>query len=119
MAGLNCNTMHTTGKSIVIYRFSCAQGLVEDSALSVVVNAQADALTYQLDGEVKAHHGDDGELGSKPETSTGHHNHITFPCTSCGSASEVAVKLFLLGGALQVSLYCNPLWRTVQSKPGK
>lgn len=30
------------------------------SALSVVVNAQADALTYQLDGEVMAHHGDDG-----------------------------------------------------------
>ena len=30
------------------------------SALIVVVNAQADALTYQLDGEVMAHHGDDG-----------------------------------------------------------
>ena len=29
-------------------------------ALSVVVNAQADALTYQLDGEVMAHHGYDG-----------------------------------------------------------
>ena len=35
-------------------------GLNALSALSVVVNAQADALTYQLDGEVKAHHGDDG-----------------------------------------------------------
>ena len=43
------------------------------SALSVVVNAQADALTYQLDGEVKAHHGDDGELGIMPEISAGHH----------------------------------------------
>lgn len=47
------------------------------NALSVVVNAQADALTYQLDGEVKAHHGDDGELGIMPEISTGHHNPIT------------------------------------------
>lgn len=28
--------------------------------VTFVVNAQADALTYQLDGEVKAHHGDDG-----------------------------------------------------------
>ena len=31
------------------------------------------------------------------------HRQITLPCTSCGSASEVAVKPFLLGGALQVS----------------
>ena len=31
------------------------------------------------------------------------HRQISFPCTSCGSASEVAVKPFLLGGALQVS----------------
>lgn len=38
-----------------------------------MVNAQADALTYQLDGEVKAHHGDDGELGIMPEISAGHH----------------------------------------------
>ena len=43
------------------------------------------------------------ESDLKPEFSTGHHNHITFPCTSCGSASEVAVKPFLPGGALQVS----------------
>jgi hypothetical protein len=43
------------------------------NALSVVVNAQADAQAYQLDGEVKAHHGDDGELGIMPEISTGHH----------------------------------------------
>lgn len=50
----------TTGKSIEIDRRSWAQGLFEVSALSVVVNAQADALTYQLDGEVMAHHGDDG-----------------------------------------------------------
>lgn len=35
-------------------------GLNAPSALSAVVNAQADTLTYQLDGEVKAHHGDDG-----------------------------------------------------------
>lgn len=34
----------TTGKSIEIDRRSCAQGLLEVSALSVVVNAQADAL---------------------------------------------------------------------------
>ena len=59
------------------------------------------------------------ESDLKPEFSTGHHNQITFPCTSCGLDSEVAVKLFLLGGALQVSLYCNPPWRTVQNKPGK
>lgn len=49
-----------TGKSIEIDRRSWDQGLFEVSALSVVVNAQADALTYQLDGEVMAHHGDDG-----------------------------------------------------------
>ncbi|VED49961.1 Uncharacterised protein [Raoultella terrigena] len=45
----------------------------------IVVNAQADAQTYQLDGEVKAHHGDDGELGIMPEISTGHHNPIPLP----------------------------------------
>ncbi|QJU41344.1 hypothetical protein [Serratia marcescens] len=33
----------STGKSIEIDRRSCAQGLLEVSALSVVVNAQADA----------------------------------------------------------------------------
>lgn len=50
----------TTGKSIEIDRRSWAQGLFEVSALSVVVNAQADAQAYQLDGGVMAHHGDDG-----------------------------------------------------------
>lgn len=35
---------HTTGKSIEIDRRSWAQGLLEVSALSVVVNAQADAI---------------------------------------------------------------------------
>lgn len=39
-----CDTRHTTGKSIVIYRFSCAQGLVEDSALSVVVNLNGEIV---------------------------------------------------------------------------
>lgn len=39
----------TTGKSIEIDRHSCAQGLLEVSALSVVVNAQADALRRQDD----------------------------------------------------------------------
>lgn len=33
----------STGKSIEIDRRSCAQGLLEVGALSVVVNAQADA----------------------------------------------------------------------------
>ena len=35
---------NTTGKRIVIYRFSCAQGLVEDSALSVVVKYKMTVL---------------------------------------------------------------------------
>lgn len=34
----------STGKSIEIDRRSCVQGLLEVSVLSVVVNAQADAL---------------------------------------------------------------------------
>lgn len=46
---------HTTGKSIEIDRRSCAQGLFEVSALAVVVN--------ELDGEVKAHHGDECSPG--------------------------------------------------------
>lgn len=49
----------TTGKSIEPIIVKSRRAWLA-SALSVVVNTQADALTYQLDGEVKAHHGDDG-----------------------------------------------------------
>lgn len=58
------------------------------------VNAQADALTYQLDGEVMAHHGDDGELGSMPEISTGH------PITKAISHEEIVMTVITFGSSV-------------------
>jgi len=49
----------TTGKSIWRDGY-CVTNVPKVNALSVVVNAQADAQAYQLDGVVMAHHGDDG-----------------------------------------------------------
>ena len=83
---------HTTGKSIEIDRRSWAQGLLEVSALSVVVFQM---LVGSVAADTKA---------TKGNADAQHHNHITFPCTSCGLASEVAMKPFLLGGALQENL---------------
>ena len=86
---------HTTGKSIECRvsewtRYPC-------SALSVVVFLM---LVGSVAADTKA---------TKGNADAQHHNRITFPCTSCGLASEVAAKPFLLGGALQVSFVLRVL----------